>query len=116
VKLALADVPVAKPKSVSGSHMVQLGAFASTANAQTAWDKLSKRYGVLNGFSAASSTVTVNGKKLTRLAATGFGNAAAANAACNQIKSQGGVCLVRGVGGDAPVRMASNQGRRVAVR
>lgn len=114
VKLALADVPA--PAKASGSHLVQLGAFASTANAQAAWDKLSKRYGVLNGFSAASSTVTVNGKKLTRLAAMGFGNAAAANAACSQIKSQGGVCLVRSAGGEAPVRMASGQARRIAAR
>ncbi len=114
VKLALADVSA--PTKVSGSHVVQLGAFASSANAQAAWDKLSKRYGILNGFSAASSTVTVNGKKLTRLAAMGFGNAATANAACKQIKSQGGVCLVRNVGSEAPVRMASNQGRRVATR
>jgi D-alanyl-D-alanine carboxypeptidase len=114
VKLALADVPA--PAKVSGSHVVQLGAFASSANAQAAWNKLSKRYGVLNGFSAASSTVTVNGKQLTRLAAMGFGNAATANAACSQIKAQGGVCLVRNVSGQAPVRMASAQGRRVASR
>jgi D-alanyl-D-alanine carboxypeptidase len=116
VKLALADVAPSKPASVGGSHLVQLGAFASTANAQAAWNKLSKRYGVLNGFSAASSTVTVGGKKLTRLAAMGFGNAATANAACSQIKAQGGVCLVRSVGGEAPVRLASAQGRRIAAR
>jgi len=116
VKLALADVPASKPSAVSGTHLVQLGAFSSAANAQAAWNKLSKRYGVLNGFESASSTVTVNGKKLIRLAASGFGNASTAYAACQQIKSQGGVCLVRNSGGGAPVRMAQNSGRRVAAR
>jgi cell division septation protein DedD len=96
--------------------LVQLGAFSSAANAQAAWNKLSKRHGVLNGFESASSTVTVNGKKLIRLAASGFGNASTAYAACQQIKSQGGVCLVRNSGGGAPVRMAQNSGRRVAAR
>lgn len=116
VKLALADVPAAKPAAVNGTHLVQLGAFSSAANAQAAWSKLSKRYGVLNGFESASSTVTVNGKKLIRLAAMGFGNAASANAACSQIKAQGGVCLVRNANGGAPVRMANVSGRRVASR
>lgn len=116
VKLALADVPASKPSAVSGTHLVQLGAFSSAANAQAAWNKLSKRHGVLNGFESASSTVTVNGKKLIRLAASGFGNASTAYAACQQIKSQGGVCLVRNSGGGAPVRMAQNSGRRVAAR
>jgi D-alanyl-D-alanine carboxypeptidase len=116
VKLALADVPAAKPATVKGTHLVQLGAFSNAANAQAAWNKLSKRYGVLNGFDSASSTVTVNGKKLIRLAAMGFGNAASANAACSTIKAQGGDCLVRNANGGAPVRMANVSGRRVASR
>jgi D-alanyl-D-alanine carboxypeptidase len=116
VKLALADIPASTVKAASGSHVVQLGAFSSAANAQAAWNKFSKRYGVLNGFESASSTVTVNGKTLIRLSAMGFGNASAANSACQQIKAQGGVCIVRNLGGDAPVRMASAQGRRIAAR
>lgn len=115
-KLALSDVPAPKPKSVAGTYLVQLGAFLTSENAQAAWGKLSKRYGVLNSHSAGRSTVTVNGKKLTRLAATGFGNAASANATCKQIKAQGGACFVRSVGSEAPVRMANNQSRRIAAR
>jgi D-alanyl-D-alanine carboxypeptidase len=116
VKLALADVPAAAPRSVSGTHVVQLGAFSSPAAAEKAWSQYSKRFGVLNGFASASSKVTVNGKTLIRLAASGFGNQATANAACQQIKSMGGVCLVRSNGGQVPVRMAASQGRRVAAR
>ena len=116
MKLALADVPAAKPSKVSGSHLVQLGAFSSAAAAEKAWNQYSKRFGVLNGFASASSKVTVNGKTLIRLAASGFGNQATANSACQQIKTMGGVCLVRSNGGQSPVRMAAAQGRRVAAR
>ncbi len=116
VKLAMVDIPASNTAPVPGTHVVQLGAFSSAANAEAAWGKLSKRHGVLSGLNSASSTVTVNGKKLIRLAASGFGNAGAANAACQQIKAQGGVCLVRSNVGETPVRMANNQGRRVASR
>lgn len=116
VKLALADVPSPKTPSVAGSHLVQLGAFSSVANAQAAWNKYAKRFGALNGFESASSTVTVNGKKLVRLAAMGFGNASTASATCKQIKSQGGDCFVRTNGAVQNVRMANATGRRLAAR
>jgi D-alanyl-D-alanine carboxypeptidase len=107
VKLALADTKPAVAKPMSGSHLVQLGAFSSAANAKDAWAKLVAKHGVLNGFESASSTVTVNGKKFVRLAAMGFGNKAAADDACRAIKTKGGDCLVRSLGGDQPVRMAA---------
>lgn len=113
-KLAIADV--APKKAVNGTHLVQLGAFSSSANAQKAWDKLRERYGVLSGFSSASSTLKVNGKTFTRLAASGFGNKASADAVCKQIKLHGGDCIVRSVSGTQPVRMASVTGRQVASR
>lgn len=116
VKLAMVDVPASKPAGSGGTHVVQLGAFNNAAVANDAWAKLSKRYGMLNGFQPAKTTVTVNGRKFVRLTATGFGNAGSANAACSQIKSQGGACFVRNVSGGAPVRMASTQGRRIASR
>lgn len=108
VKLALADTKAApSAKTVSGTHLVQLGAFSSADNAKTAWAKLVAKHGVLQGFDSASSTVTVNGKKLIRLAAMGFGNKSAAESACRAIKAKGGDCMVRSLGGDAPVRMAN---------
>lgn len=112
IKMAMVDVPAS---TSSGSHLVQLGAFTSAASAQRAWSQYSKRFGVLSGYNSASSNVTVNGRTLVRLAAAGFGNRAAAVAACQKIKSMGGVCLVRSTAGE-PVRMAGNKGRRVATR
>lgn len=115
LKLAMVDVPASKPVSV-GTHVVQLGAFNNAAVANDAWAKLSKRHGMLKGHESAKTTVTVNGRKFIRLSATGFGNAGLANAACSQIKAQGGACFVRNVSGAAPVRMASRAGRRIASR
>ncbi len=104
VKLAMADVSPAR--AVSGTHLVQLGAYSSAANAKVAWGQLSKRYGMLRDFNSASSTVNVGGKSLIRLAAMGFGNKASADAVCQSIKSSGGACIVRSTTGEAPVRMA----------
>jgi D-alanyl-D-alanine carboxypeptidase len=114
VKLALADSRPVATKSVAGTHLVQLGAYSSSANAKEAWGKLQSKYGVLQGFESASSSVTVNGKKLTRLAAMGFGNKASAVAACQAIKAKGGDCIVRSAGGEtsAPVRMAQAKPRK----
>ncbi len=114
-KLALADTrPTSAVKSVSGTHLVQLGAYSSPANAKTAWGKLQSKYGVLQDFDSASSSVTVNGKKLTRLAAMGFGNKASADAACRAIKAKGGDCIVRSTGGESssPVQMAQAKPRK----
>jgi D-alanyl-D-alanine carboxypeptidase len=116
VKLAMVDVPASKIVASGGTHAVQLGAFDNAAVANDAWAKLSKRYGMLNGYQPAKTTVTVNGRKFVRLTATGFGNAGLANAACSQIKARGGACFVRNISGGAPVRMASKQGRRIASR
>lgn len=115
VKLALADIPAAQPK-ISGKYLVQLGAFSSTANATRAWSQLNRKHRILNGFDSASSTVTVKGRTLTRLAATGFGNFETADAACRQIKMSGGECIVRSTSGSSPVRMASKMPARKAVR
>ncbi|MEE9434145.1 MAG: tetratricopeptide repeat protein [Sphingorhabdus sp.] len=110
VKLALATVepkPAPRRRSVAGTHIVQLGAFSSSANAKRAWVQFSSKYSVLQGFSSASSSVNVNGRKLIRLAAMGFGNKQSAVAACKSIKAQGGSCIVRSVGSKPPVRLAS---------
>lgn len=116
VKLAMADVPASKPVSVGGSYLVQVGAFSSTASAQAAWNKYSAKFGALRGFKSASSTVTVNGRKLTRLAAVGFENAGRAGAVCKQIKSQGGACFVVPNKGSQSIRMAQTSGSKVAAR
>lgn len=115
VKLALADVPAPQARA-SSKFLVQLGAFSSTANATRAWSQLNRKHRILNGFDSASSTVTIKGRTLTRLAASGFGNYETAAAACRQIKMSGGECIVRSTDGSSPVRMAAKKPVRKAVR
>jgi D-alanyl-D-alanine carboxypeptidase len=108
VKMALADTaPAVSTRGVSGSHLIQLGAFSSVDGAQKAWAQYSKKFGVLQSFNSASSSVVVNGKRFIRLAAMGFGNYSAANSVCVQIKAKGGDCVVKNINGASPVRMAA---------
>jgi D-alanyl-D-alanine carboxypeptidase len=108
-KLAIANIaPKASGnRNVGGTHLVQLGAYANSASAKSAWEKLTNRHSVMTGFSSASSTVKVNGKTFVRLAASGFNSFASADAFCKRIKSGGGECLVRKLNAPAPVRLAS---------
>ncbi len=107
VKLALADTQQADQRKVNGTHIVQLGAYSSAESAQKAWADFNRKFAVLGGFTSASSSAVVNGKRFIRLAASGFGNLASANAVCAQIKAKGGDCMVKSIGGAAPVRMAA---------
>ena len=116
VKLGLADVPASRPAFVGKSHLIQLGAFSSAASAQAAWKRYAARYGALRGLKSVSSTVTVNGRKLTRIAAMALGDGASASATCRQIKSQGGACFVVPNTGTLPVRMAQGGKLKIAVR
>lgn len=105
--------------STSGTHLVQLGAFSSPANAQRAWGILSSRNSDLKSFKYASSRVNVNGRTLYRLAAIGFGNEQTAEAMCDGIKAKGGNCIVRhakSVNKLAPSRMASRAPKKLASR
>ena len=107
VEIAKAVSPVratSKPGRVSdGQYIVQLGAFSSKGNAEKAWGSFSSKYNSLQSFDYASSEITSNGRKLHRLAATGFGNAHSAVAMCDGIKAQGGNCIVRQVGNAKPL-------------
>lgn len=111
VEIAKAVSPVrqaSKPgRLAKGSYIVQLGAFSSAGNAERAWSLLSKKYNDLDAFGYASSIIDSNGRKLHRLAATGFGNAAGAVAMCQGIKAQGGNCIVRQVGNSKPVKASA---------
>ena len=101
-----AEVAAGKPKAAAkpapksgGSYVVQLGAYSSPQAASNAWGMHTKRYPVLGGYGNASSTATVNGKKVYRLAAMGFDDFASANNVCKQVKSKGGDCIVKKVDG-----------------
>lgn len=91
VRVARADPP-ASPKPVgttSGSWKIQLGAFSVPGNADRLWSQLAGKP-VLAG--KVKSVVPAG--RLTRLLAAGWPSEAAAQGACNALKSAGQGCLV----------------------
>ena len=86
--------PKAAPKS-GGAYIVQLGAYSTDAAAGQAWAANTKRYPVLNGYSNAKTTATVNGKKVYRLTAWGFPDLGSAKNVCAQVRAKGGQCIVK---------------------
>ena len=125
-----AAAPVAAPAAVpapaaratgpvrTSGWAVQLGAFDSVGVAQDGWSRASRRFGAqLAGKDGVSTSATVNGATVYRLAATGFDSRAEAQSACSAIARSGGSCFVRQIATGEPVRWASRQApTRVAAR
>ena len=112
-KSAVLPVRAAGAPAGQGSPVIQLGAFASAEGAQRAWRHLTAQHAGLSSYHSQFSEVTVKGRKLYRVQASGFAAAGAARQMCESVKAKGGVCLVmaepRGVtpqGRIAPTRMA----------
>ncbi|NLR71615.1 tetratricopeptide repeat protein [Novosphingobium sp. ERN07] len=95
-----APKPVAAVVAKSGTHMVQLGSFATAEGARRAWRHYTSRNPGLQGFTNVTTQVTVNGKQFWRVQAAGFGGYASARSMCGAVKSRGGNCLV--LRGNAP--------------
>jgi Flp pilus assembly protein TadD len=110
-------VPVTYRGVQSGRFVVQLGAYAKIAHAESAWDRASNKVRELLNYSPASARVNVKGGALHRLAVSGFVTREAANQVCTQVKRSGGNCFVRSISGDAPMQFVSRGGStRIAAR
>jgi Flp pilus assembly protein TadD len=83
----------------SGQFAVQLGAFASKAQAEAAWVRAAAKTGKLAGHKPMMASVISGGKTLKRLAAAGYSSRAAAEEACQAVKASGGECFVRSFAG-----------------
>ena len=70
---------------------IQLGAYASTVKADTAWKLLSGRFPEVAALNKAVVTATVGGKSVVRLRATG--SSEQTKAACAALKAAGESCL-----------------------
>jgi cell division septation protein DedD len=81
--------PVA-PATSSGPT-IQLGAYASTIKADTAWKLLSGRFPEVAALNKMVMTATVGGKSVYRLRASG--SSEQTRAACSALKSAGESCL-----------------------
>ncbi len=74
------------------SPTIQLGAYASTIKAETAWGMLSSRFPAVASLDKSVVSATVNGKAIHRLRAVG--STEQTRAACAALKAAGESCLV----------------------
>lgn len=99
--------------SSSGTHLVQLGSFASRAGAERAWSIYQTRYPQLKGRDVVITEAVVRGKTYFRVAAAGFG-ARSASAMCGTVKASGKGCIAHAQ--SRPLPGAVDRGIRVASR
>jgi len=79
--------------ATGGTHLVQLGAFASEKNARRAWSIYLHRDPKLAAYRPMIMPATVKGKQLWRVAAGGLSGRFAANGLCADLRSRGGACF-----------------------
>lgn len=84
----------AEEPAPSGAVYVQIGAFGSEADAQSAWSSATQRYSVLSGLRKRIVDAEVNGAKVYRLQAA-TGSRDAAESTCRAIRNGGGDCYIR---------------------
>lgn len=116
-----APTPVARPRAVrpaprpaqavavraNGTHLVQLGSFASAQGARRAWGIYTAKTPALRGYRMTITQAQVRGKSYWRVAAAGF-DAGGASGACSRIKAKGGMCFAYAAKTVAsPVRQAA---------
>lgn len=84
------------PKVVAhGTHWVQLGSYTDPAVAKDGWGKFTSRTPALKSFRTVTTTATVNGSPVWRVAAAGFASYGEAAKMCARVKAAGGACLVK---------------------
>ena len=101
----------AKPSA--GTHLVQLGSFASEQGARRAWDIYAKRYPELSAHQMVITQAVVSGKHYWRVSAAGFG-LASSQAMCGRVKNAGQACFAYAEG--RPLPGAVDNGTRLALR
>lgn len=91
-----APAPVAATPAAAGSYVLQIGAFKSQAEADTAWRAYrGKHAALLTGYSPDIRQVDL-GEKGTwyRLRIAGFNDREVASALCDRLKADGGGCFL----------------------
>jgi tetratricopeptide (TPR) repeat protein len=90
VRVALPAAKSAAPRN--GSHLVQLGSFASPQGARRAWGILAARNPRLREYRMVITPAVVNGRNFWRVAAAGF-DASGAVGMCASVRGRGGACF-----------------------
>jgi tetratricopeptide (TPR) repeat protein len=113
-------LPASKPYALkSGSHLVQLGSFASAQGARRGWGILTARNPELRNYRMVITPAVVNGRNYWRVAAAGF-NASGASGMCSTVRNHGGACFAyaatRAPAGALPATTQGAAGLRMARR
>lgn len=113
-KKATPTAKPAKPHRVAATAkrgnrdaIMQLGSYRSPEQVAAGWAHLTKRYPALQGYLPMKARFDSANGTFWRLSVQGFDSQREAIARCEQLKSNGGRCFVRGFAGDAPVQIAS---------
>jgi tetratricopeptide (TPR) repeat protein len=110
---ATAAVPAAAPRA-GNTHLVQLGAFSSKAEAQRGWSVLQAKFPQLEGRAPVITQAVVKGRTYWRVAADGFG-ADGARAMCGTVKSAGRNCFAYAASSPPKGAVGAPDGREVKV-
>jgi Flp pilus assembly protein TadD len=89
-----------------GTHLVQLGSFASEQGARRAWGIYAARYPELAGHQMVISEAVVKGKRYWRVSAAGYGRATASSM-CGRVRSGGQGCFAYAEGRPLPGAIAT---------
>ncbi|AHE51879.1 SPOR domain-containing protein [Sphingomonas sanxanigenens] len=81
------------PGSASGGSLIQLGAFGSAAEANSAWTRISRRFAWIAPLNKQVVAVEVDGRTLHRLRVAAASHADAVSA-CKRLKVAGQDCLI----------------------
>jgi Flp pilus assembly protein TadD len=96
-----------------GTHLVQLGSFASEAGARRAWGIYTKKYPELSGHEMVITEAVVRGKHYWRVSAAGYGRSSS-TAMCGRVRASGNGCFAYAEG--RPLPGAVDRGVRLARR
>ncbi len=88
----VAAAPARRTVASKGTHLVQLGSFASAQGARRAWGIYAARSPNLRSHGMVITPAVVRGKNFWRVAAAGF-DAGSAQGMCSSVKNRGGVCF-----------------------
>ncbi len=100
-------------KRSEGTHLVQLGSFASEQGARRAWGIYAKKYAELANHEMVITEAVVRGKRYWRVSAAGY-DRASSNAMCGRVKSGGQGCFAYAE--SRPLPGAVDTGVRMALR
>lgn len=107
------SIRTAAPAVSNGTHLVQLGSFASEQGARRAWDIYASRYPELQDHQMVISEAVVRGKHYWRVSAAGYGRSTASSM-CGRVRAEGQGCFAYAEG--RPLPGAVDTGVRLARR